>query len=192
MTDKLKQYVKDAIRTESTIDTVNVNERLLTSTLQGMIHLGAILDMIKKNTFYGKTIDVGTLNYHFTLARATINGMADINTAEINTTDKNTLPVNPRLFHAVIGTVTEAVELIEALDLYSPMDNINILEEFFDINWYEAIAIDELGGDWQTILDKGIEKLRVRYPEKFTNSDAINRDVDKERNILNQMLDQSE
>lgn len=33
-------------------------------------------------------------------------------------------------------------------------------------------------------LQKNIDKLQARYPEKFTEYDAVNRDLDKERKIL--------
>jgi hypothetical protein len=33
-------------------------------------------------------------------------------------------------------------------------------------------------------LQKNIDKLKARYPEKFTEHDAVNRDLDKERKIL--------
>lgn len=191
MSENLDKFITDAVRTESTIEAVEVNERLLTGIIQSIISLGNVLDMLKKNTFYGKEIDLGAAQYHLAIANDTIGSIAQMTAAEIVL--KNRLPVNPRLFHAIVGTVTEGVELLEALNLYRPeLDNINILEEFFDINWYEAIAIDELGGDFQNILDQGIAKLRARFPDKFTSEDAINRDVGAEREILDKMLDQPE
>jgi NTP pyrophosphatase (non-canonical NTP hydrolase) len=179
----LDDFVRNAIRTESVIDEVVVNELLLTSTIQILIGMGNILDQIKKNVFYGKPFDIEALANHHAVALNAFQTMSTIQPDELNT--GQTLPVNPRLFHAVVGISTEATELLEALDLYNrDLDNTNLLEEFGDIDWYKAIGVDELDGDWEDILVKIIEKLRTRYPEKFTSEDAINRDLDAEREVL--------
>jgi hypothetical protein len=34
------------------------------------------------------------------------------------------------------------------------------------------------------VLDINIDKLKARYPEKFTEKEAENRDLDKEREVL--------
>lgn len=39
-------------------------------------------------------------------------------------------------------------------------------------------------GAFNHVLYKNIEKLKVRYPEKFDEDKAINRNIDKERNAL--------
>jgi len=44
---EFNQYVTDAIRTESQIDEIVVNELLLTSTIQILIAMGNVLDQIK-------------------------------------------------------------------------------------------------------------------------------------------------
>jgi hypothetical protein len=36
----------------------------------------------------------------------------------------------------------------------------------------------------EELLQTNIDKLKARYPEKFTENDALNRDLNKERNIL--------
>lgn len=40
------------------------------------------------------------------------------------------------------------------------------------------------GVEVNEVLDKNIDKLRVRYPDKFTKEDAENRDLDSERDAL--------
>lgn len=40
--------------------------------------------------------------------------------------------------------------------------------------------------DFFQILTNNIEKLKIRYPEKFTEENALNRDLDSERNALEQ------
>ena len=94
----------------------------------------------------------------------------------------------PRLVHAAFGMQTETAEFTDALKkalFYGkPLDTINLKEELGDLLWYVAIAMDELGTDFETEMDRVIAKLEARYPEKFTADKALNRDLDTERAIL--------
>lgn len=187
---QLEQFVVDAIKTESKIDNVVVNENLLTETIQILIAAGNILDQIKKNVFYNKPYNIEDfLEYNVALG-ASVRNLSAIPLEDF-VNDKTTLKVNPRIFHSVVGIATESTELLEALDISGEnMDSINIAEEFGDIDWYKAIGVDELDINWVTILDTVISKLKTRYPDAFTSEDAINRDLDKERKVLDEMKTQ--
>ena len=50
--------------------------------------------------------------------------------------------------------------------------------------WYLAILSDELGISFEEMWEKNIAKLRVRFPEKYTDHHAVNRDLDSERKVL--------
>lgn len=96
--------------------------------------------------------------------------------------------VSPRLVHASMGFVTEAGEFQDALkkSLFygKPLDVTNLKEELGDLLWYMAIAMDELGTDFDAEQDRVIRKLKARYPSKFDNALAENRDLVAERKIL--------
>ena len=64
------------------------------------------------------------------------------------------------------------------------LDVVNVKEEVGDLMWYVAILLRELDLGFQELLQLNIDKLKARFPEKFTESDALNRDLDKERMIL--------
>jgi len=188
--EQLEQFVVDAIKTESRIDSVKVNDAFLRNTIFTMIKAGNILDQIKKNVFYDKPFNrddllqlVYDLNHYALDLHAII--------ADDKMNNKHKEEVNPRLFHSIVGIATESTELLEALAhnglMGKPMDNVNIGEEFGDLDWYKAIGCDELNIQWGTILDTVITKLKARYPDNFTSEDAINRDLGKEREILNTM-----
>ena len=180
----LTKYTQDAIRTESHIPGVVCNEMLLISVLQQMTALGGILDQIKKNVFYGKPYDFEELVMRSAIAQDALTTMGSISDDELKAPG-NDMGINPRVFHAVVGMATESVELLEALRFHGdPMDTINMLEEIGDSSWYQAILIDEVGGVWDDILERNIEKLRIRFPDKFTSEDAIGRNTDAERVIL--------
>src|SRR5687767_705976 len=83
-----------------------------------------------------------------------------------------------RLLHAGMGLCTEAGEFLDMLKkhiLYGkPLDEVNLKEELGDKLWYTALALDELKTTFEEVMDVNIAKLRARYPNKFTEHDAIN------------------
>lgn len=180
----LKQFQKDAVKTESRVDAVEVDLEYLAAVLQIFIASGNLLDQLKKNIFYNKPIDADR--------RATLvkNIIEALDTKELfkedPTANKEIMDVNARIFHAMIGVATESTELMENLTV-GKVDVINMLEEMTDINWYQAIAIDEVHADWDQMLATVIAKLKARYPDKYTSDSAINRDLDNERQILDTM-----
>ena len=93
-----------------------------------------------------------------------------------------------RLLHAGMGIATEAGEFLDALKksiFYGKeLDRVNLKEELGDLLWYIAIAMDELGTNFETEMERNIKKLKARYPEKFTQEHAEYRDLETERKIL--------
>ncbi len=95
---------------------------------------------------------------------------------------------NIRLIHAGMGMATEAAEFVDMMKKHifygKPVDHINLVEELGDLMWYIAIASDVLNVSLERIMEVNINKLRARYPTKFREDLAINRNLDKEREIL--------
>lgn len=104
--------------------------------------------------------------------------------------DERSFPsgVEDRLLHAGIGMVTEAGEFIDQLKKHlfyrKELDLVNLKEELGDILWYVAIAMSALETDFPTEMDRVIRKLRARFPDKFSDDKANNRDLDNERQVL--------
>lgn len=92
------------------------------------------------------------------------------------------------LLHAALGLATEAAEIADALKKHiyygKPLDKVNLAEEIGDQMWYCAIVARELGLTFEQIQETNIQKLKARYGEKFTEEAAVNRNLDKEREIL--------
>ena len=92
------------------------------------------------------------------------------------------------LIHASMGLVTEAGEFQDMLKkhLYygRELDTVNLREEIGDLLWYCAIALEALDTNFQSVMQTNIDKLKARYPEKFTEDSANNRDLKVERQIL--------
>ena len=93
-----------------------------------------------------------------------------------------------RLLHAGIGLSTEAGEFLDALKKHifygKELDRVNLAEELGDMFWYMAIVADELGIEFESVMEKNIAKLKARYGEKFSETRAENRDLNTERKIL--------
>ncbi|OGZ34784.1 MAG: hypothetical protein A2174_02855 [Candidatus Portnoybacteria bacterium RBG_13_41_18] len=96
--------------------------------------------------------------------------------------------ITPRIEHAVFGIVTESGELmsqIKRAKIYgTKIDKINLIEELGDCMWYYGLLCDELGISFEEVWEKNIAKLQARFPEKYKKSDALKRNLKKERKIL--------
>jgi NTP pyrophosphatase (non-canonical NTP hydrolase) len=90
--------------------------------------------------------------------------------------------------HMVLGMQTEAAEIADVykktIAYRKPLDFVNIKEEVGDLMWYVANLCNMNGWDLRDILATNIAKLEARYPEKFTEEQAINRNLEWEREIL--------
>lgn len=93
-----------------------------------------------------------------------------------------------RLFHGAMGMDTEQAELMDMLKKHfiygKQLDEVNVLEECGDGLWYIALALDACGFTLEEAMVKNIEKLRKRYPDKFSPEKALNRDLEGERKVL--------
>lgn len=189
----LNEYVNNATRTESQISELKTNKDVTLNVMALFIAAGNMLDQIKKHVFYKKPYNRMELDYLQTTASATASKLeSTFCRTSVEIENESSLNMDPRLFHAIIGIATEATELMEALLLAltgeKKLDTINVLEEFGDLNWYEAIGIDALNGNFENVLVTNIDKLRERFPKKFTNEHAINRNTKKERTLLEENL----
>lgn len=96
--------------------------------------------------------------------------------------------VTPDLLHGAIGLATEAGEMLDAvkraLFYGAELDRTNLIEELGDLEWYMAVLRDALGVSQEEVQRINIEKLRTRYPEKFTRGHALERDLGRERAVL--------
>jgi NTP pyrophosphatase (non-canonical NTP hydrolase) len=170
-------YSKLAVATEAPV-TNEMKQRVITAIpyidkiFEEQIMLGCRLDLLKKYIFYGKGVlnSIGDPAHHLQNRQ--------------NIMDEKVI----RLIHCAIGLATETGELMEALKnhVYDnlPLDEANIGEELGDASWYVGIGSDSIGRSLTEILETNNAKLRHRYPEKFTEFHAENRDLKGERKIL--------
>lgn len=180
MEDFTQQFIQDCLKTESNdFDAIRkrINETAwirdaLKEELENFFYLAKTLDTVKKGIFYGKGLDEYG-DYEFEGFR--IDKLSD---------------KNIRLLHAGLGLATEAAEFLEQLYKHlfegQELDEVNLLEELGDgSGWYTAIGLDALGeSSYKPTFDRIIAKLKARYGEKFSSNAAINRNLEKEREVL--------
>ena len=177
-------YEKLALRTNAPVDAarsrLSINALCLLHQTASSTLLAALdADNLKRHLFYGKgEIPIFAESYVACLVeKLKANGRnSPFTDQEIN------------LLHSALGQVTESAEflesVIETLLEGKPLDKVNLAEEIGDSQWYHAIAADALGTTFDIIQDLNIKKLQKRYPEKFCEEKAVNRDLDTERRTL--------
>lgn len=93
-----------------------------------------------------------------------------------------------RLMHASLGLITETGEFTDTLKKHlfygKDLDRVNLEEELGDILWYVAEACNAMHISMESVMTKNIEKLQARYPERFREYDALHRNLEQERDIL--------
>ncbi len=95
-----------------------------------------------------------------------------------------------KMVHYTDGLCTEAAELKDVFKKHiaygTAIDWPNIKEEAGDLLWYLARICDDKGWTIEELMQLNIDKLKARFPDKFTQEKAENRDLVREREILEQ------
>lgn len=117
-----------------------------------------------------------------------------MNLKEYQQEAKRTLPdlenEDLNILHMLLGMQTEVAELADIwkkkIAYKKAVDWINVKEEFGDLNFYLANFCNITGLSWENSLDINIQKLKIRYPDKFSTEQALNRNLKEERKTLEQ------
>lgn len=171
-------YINEAVQTKSD----QFHGQLVSASHVVAVVIGCIaylqeLDKIKKALFYGREFP------HPDFDGESVEQVQLF--ASLGGTEQQDIDV----VHAILGKATEAGELLEALKLGmdgTALDRTNLMEELGDGQWYDAILANALGFTFEEVQKINIDKLRARFPDKFTAFDANNRDLVAERAILEQ------
>lgn len=174
--DSAREYQSKVLRTENT-DFKVIRDRALAPAvarelkfhLQQAIEVASRIDMLKKHIFYGKPLMESHVylvspEEHAQYQRAVI--QSDINLGSL---------------HGILGILSEAGELGYLLKrlLYECGTGIEcpeLCKELGDVTWFVAQCGAHNGLPLALIFTQNIEKLRRRYPEKFTEEQARNHD----------------
>lgn len=92
------------------------------------------------------------------------------------------------LIHAALGIASEAGELLTVIKREhaygKPLDWVNMDEEAGDILWFVSLYCRASGRSLEDLARMNIAKLKARFPDKFTQEAALNRNVDNERKSI--------
>lgn len=92
------------------------------------------------------------------------------------------------IVHMLFGMTTEVGELTDVFKKFiaygKEIDTVNVIEELGDILYYIASFCRIYGVSLTEVIARNMAKLETRYPEKFTEYHANNRNLDKEREQL--------
>jgi len=167
-----KTYLEASARTASAqFHDDKITPSMIEMALKEAIATGNMLDAIKKGIYYGKSLPENHPALDFKDAEGDLDPGA----------------IDQDILHAALGVYTEATEMLEAIFLTmkgAEFDKVNAAEELGDAEWYMAMLYRALGETPENVKRVNIEKLRQRYPDKFRSMDAIDRDLDTERSIL--------
>lgn len=183
MTVTPDNYAQHAERTERI---TTENETLpaetafvLALSMKAAFNIGDQLDRLKRSIFYGQNQDMKDI-----LAK-----LPDCKLEHPVITTELT-PQQKRLLHAALGLMTEAIEFAESVSRHifdgKPFDEVHAKEEIGDIFWYSAIPVNLFKWTYGDIMFTNVAKLRARYPDKWNQEAALNRDLEEERRILEQ------
>lgn len=124
-----------------------------------------------------------TLQEYEVLSRMTTNSANNLKQLYLNS-DRWEIDLD----HAIRGITTESGEIADILKkrfVYGKeIDQTHIKEELGDLLWYISLAISSLESSFEEIMEMNIKKLQKRYPNLYTREDALNRDLNAERKVL--------
>ncbi len=192
-TTPLNELAALALRTESKVTDLNGQESQLRLALELAVIAGEILDQVKRKIFYGEKGEYKAEKLNAAAEKLAKLDAFDFTADEFtNRNSKAQLDnVNTRVVHGIVGNITEAAEMAEALIKYldeGSFDTVNLLEEKADIDWYQAVLADELGFSLEAAYQLLIAKLATRYGDKFSDVSAVIRDIGSERDVMERFL----
>lgn len=174
----------------NTLAELGSTESNIQHMLVGMItEIGELLDAHKKNFAYGKELDMVNIkeeigDFFWYVANFDNIYKKDVAQSSFMVSTSNSNSDNP--IHALSSAMEYASKALSHL-LTSTTELM--VESYIssvirlvvsDILWY----CKYYNIDVEKIFDTNIAKLKTRYPNKFTQEDALNRDLKSERKIL--------
>lgn len=183
---KAEQYAKEVVRTLKVLPTLE--ENLLHISYGITTEIGELVDIYKKKLAYGKEIDLVNLKEELgDIQWYVFNGLnfLKFNINNIDEESKVNLIYFPNNEYKTKG-------LLLGLSFYSSElfkdlseDEISVIKiDLLIIYKIVKLICKDYGFEMENIFDININKLKVRFPEKFTQEAALNRNLDKERKSL--------
>ena len=165
----LREYQQQASRTCPDLGTLDKN--LIHMSVGVLTEIGELADIFKKNLAYGKPIDYVNLGEE----------IADVCWYQINKDRLCGIVYTSfdKPFHISMGPL-EIEDILDGLLNYQ----VNCPNDVLNLMYNIAESFSDNGVDFYKLLENNINKLKIRYPEKFTEENALNRNLELERKEL--------
>lgn len=180
MIKTITEYQELAKRTCN--DLGNYPDNYMHMKLGVITEIGELLDVFKKHIGYKKPIDVVNVGEEICDILFYVCNRLTFNTQQVSEMHLNTFYEGLK---GEINTIDDVINLcLEILDTEVISNNktprfIVVIPEYKIAAFRRIAEYFEL--DFMQILTNNIDKLKVRYPDKFDTDKAINRNLDRER-----------
>jgi NTP pyrophosphatase (non-canonical NTP hydrolase) len=188
----LDNYLENAVRTESIVDDLNEgrwNSRVIHGLFGLVTETGELYDAYKRHVFYVKEDgkrkpldivniqeEVGDLMWYMAILcdyyGQDFKRSVEIYRKPCDAATEVTFLRALSNFHSAVSKMENEYLCLEI--------NPNLGELFNSL----AHFVSFIGSSWEEIAQVNINKLRARFPEKYETSKAYDRDLNKERQIL--------
>jgi len=195
MINEITTYQNNAIRTLPRLG--HKDKDLFHMGLGVKTEMGEILDIFKKNIAYNKEIDLVNLSEEFGDMMWYVANTCNILGAQLDVDSDSCTPfsiasLDPSIYRLdrYCNTLFEFTLInVESQTRRSDIDNAYYFSMIIDTCniIYHVIKhlCKDYGFDFNNVLDTNIKKLKLRYPDNFSNEKALNRNINKERDLLN-------
>jgi hypothetical protein len=155
------------------------------------------MNLLKRAYFYGKPFDASRMAV---LEREMSDALGGYNAPPRTYLHPQVLKslneTNARVVHGIIGHATESGELVEHLlgvvEVGKTITRQDMVEELGDAQWYTGLMLSGLNTTYIEVWTGNIAKLRVRYPDQFSEERAEMgaRNIEEEKRALGSTADQ--
>lgn len=171
MIKSLKEYQELAKRTCPSLGSAELDNQHM--VLGIITEYGELCDVYKKNLAYKTYVDFVNVQEEF----------ADIGWYIINLFTFKNIEVDTRQYNELDSVRKESInfQLVHFIEsLYKSINEADLIY-LLSAWWYLGL---NLNVDIFKALTNNIEKLKIRYPDKFDEEKALNRDLESERTEL--------
>lgn len=145
--------------------------------------VGELVDSFKRHYFYGLELDtrnvkeeIGDILWYVALAYHALDESIPNYVEDISLENSRFhLSSTDALLAGLVRKSSDVFFFFNALK-----DKTCVTDDLEDILVYLKLFCEDKGIDIYECADANVEKLKKRYPEKFTVEDAVNRDVENE------------
>lgn len=153
--------------------------------------LGEVVQALRKNDPVNLIEELGDLMWYVGLAELTIN--PNVNEVAFASTPKKSYSITDETRDSVFDLVihvSELVDLVKKKAFYGKEIKPGAMEsEIENIKLVVSKMADGIGADLQTVCEVMCAKLMKRYAGGYTDKKAIERNVEVEREIMEDVVD---